>query len=399
MTTHTQKTQSMVRTTVSRCLVVGGALVLLSFLPQACSTHDILAVNIPNVIDPSQLNSPLGAAAAYAGAIGDFAFANDGDNGGTEGQILVSGVMTDEYIDSETFPTRIEYDSPGIPLTTLQILDSAAQRFDSVLTLGIDTTKADSLTARKIIYLAQVGKARALLDRAQPASVGGWDSAAAVAALVPLSFKYVTTHTAFSNREYNGLHVFNSGASVGGTGRFSVADQEGINGLNFRAATDPRVVTVLQGKGFDGTTDLWALQKYPANNSPVVVADGIEAQLIVAEDQLRNANYSTWLASLNNLRANGGVPGLAPLADPGGSPNDSLRVDLTFRERAFWLFATGHRLGDLRRLIRQYGRGSETVFPTGAYFKGGLYGPDVNLPVPRDERNNPNFTGCLNRAA
>ena len=471
MTTHTQKTQSMVRTTVSRCLVVGGALVLLSFLPQACSTHDILAVNIPNVIDPSQLNSPLGAAAAYAGAIGDFAFANDGDNGGTEGQILVSGVMTDEYIDSETFPTRIEYDSrgiteqngtltlvfrnlqrarvslevaagrlqtyaptpasrigemlalsgftkvyaaenycsgvpfgslsgaPGIPLTTLQILDSAAQRFDSVLTLGIDTTKADSLTARKIIYLAQLGKARALLDRAQPASVGGWDSAAAVAALVPLSFKYVTTHTAFSNREYNGLHVFNSGASVGGTGRFSVADQEGINGLNFRAATDPRVVTVLQGKGFDGTTDLWALQKYPANNSPVVVADGIEAQLIVAEDQLRNANYSAWLASLNNLRANGGVPGLAALADPGGSTNDSLRVDLTFRERAFWLFATGHRLGDLRRLIRQYGRGSETVFPTGAYFKGGLYGPDVNLPVPRDERNNPNFTGCLNRAA
>src|SRR3989475_237592 len=310
MTTQTQKTQSMVRTTVSRCLVVGGALVLLSFLPQACSTHDILAVNIPNIIDPNQLNSPLGAAAAYAGAIGDFAFANDGDNGGTEGQILVSGVMTDEYI------------------------DSAAQRFDSVLTLGIDTTKADSLTARKIIYLAQLGKARALLDRAQPASVGGWDSAAAVAALVPLSFKYVTTHTAFSNREYNGLHVFNSGASVGGTGRFSVADQEGINGLNFRAATDPRVVTVLQGKGFDGTTDLWALQKYPANNSPVVVADGIEAQLIVAEDQLRNANYSAWLASLNNLRANGGVPGLAALADPGGSTNDSLRVDLTFRERS-----------------------------------------------------------------
>src|SRR5213594_1381070 len=114
MTTHTQKTQSMVRTTVSRCLVVGGALVLLSFLPQACSTHDILAVNIPNVIDPSQLNSPLGAAAAYAGAIGDFAFANDGDNGGTEGQILVSGVMTDEYFDSETFPTRIEYDSRAI---------------------------------------------------------------------------------------------------------------------------------------------------------------------------------------------------------------------------------------------------------------------------------------------
>src|SRR5207249_6692925 len=33
---------------------------------------------------------------------------------GTEGQILVSGVMSDEYFDSETFPTRIEYDSRAI---------------------------------------------------------------------------------------------------------------------------------------------------------------------------------------------------------------------------------------------------------------------------------------------
>ena len=31
-------------------------------------------------------------------------------------------------------------------------------------------------------------------------------------------------------------------------------------------------------------------------------------------------------------------------------------MDLLFSERAFWMFATGHRLGDMRRLIRQYGR-------------------------------------------
>src|SRR5260370_728261 len=54
------------------------------------------------------------AVGAYNGEIGDFACGNDGDNGGTEGQILVSGVMTDEYIDVETFPTRIEYDSRAI---------------------------------------------------------------------------------------------------------------------------------------------------------------------------------------------------------------------------------------------------------------------------------------------
>ena len=30
-----------------------------------------------------------------------------------------------------------------------------------------------------------------------------------------------------------------------------------------------------------------------------------------------------------------------------------------------------HRLGDLRRLVKDYKRGAETVYPTGPYFKGG----------------------------
>jgi hypothetical protein len=56
-------------------------------------------------------------------------------------------------------------------------------------------------------------------------------------------------------------------------------------------------------------------------------------------------------------------------------------------------------LGDLRRLIRQYGRDAESVFPTGAYFKGGVYGTDVNFPIPFEEKNNPSFTGCIDRKA
>jgi hypothetical protein len=51
----------------------------------------------------------------------------------------------------------------------------------------------------------------------------------------------------------------------------------------------------------------------------------------------------------------------------------------------------------MRRLIRQLGRSPATVFPTGAYFKGGLYGTDVNFPIPFDELNNPNFTECTDR--
>jgi hypothetical protein len=75
-------------------------------------------------------------------------------------------------------------------------------------------------------------------------------------------------------------------------------------------------------------------------------------------------------------------------------------VSLLFLERAFWLYATGHRLGDMRRLIRQYGQAVDAVFPTGAYHKGGgIYGSDVNLPLPIEEQNNPNSQGCLDRNA
>jgi hypothetical protein len=59
------------------------------------------------------------------------------------------------------------------------------------------------------------------------------------------------------------------------------------------------------------------------------------------------------------------------------------------------MFSTGHRLGDLRRLVRQYGRTVNGTFPGGAYVKGGNYSTAVNLPVPVQEQNNPLFTQCI----
>ena len=75
-------------------------------------------------------------------------------------------------------------------------------------------------------------------------------------------------------------------------------------------------------------------------------------------------------------------------------------IDVLFREKAFWQFARGSRLGDLRRLIRQYGRTQDQVFPSGTFHKEGRqYGSDVNLPVTDTEKTNPNFTGCIDRSA
>jgi starch-binding outer membrane protein, SusD/RagB family len=136
----------------------------------------------------------------------------------------------------------------------------------------------------------------------------------------------------------------------------------------------------------------------------VPVANYVDAQLILAESQLA-ANDAGWLATLNALRAgptNIGaitVTGMAPLTDPG---NASARLDLLFRERAFWTFGRGQRLGDLRREIRVYNKTAAQVFPG----EGGInprknsnYGPDVNLPVPQAERNNFKFGGCTDRKA
>jgi len=425
--------------------------VLAALTLTACS--GLLDVKDPDIINPGDVQNADGAVAAYNGAIGDFAFANDGDNGGTEGQILVSGVMSDEYIDVETFPTRIEYDSRAIaerngtltavyfnlhkarvalegaasalqqyldtsktriaemlalagfthvyfaenycsavpfsarqpdgsilygdPETTTQILDRAISRFDSAL--GMTTNAA-------IVRLASVGKGRALLDKGDFVGAN-----TAVAGVTP--GQYQTAHSLSTGRQQNGVYVFNNpGGARAGTGRFAVAEAEGTNGLNFRSANDPRVVDTIIGLGFDNVSPLSVLLKYSGPTSSVQVAGYVEARLIRAEAALHGGTPLAVIDTLNAIRAdaanNGGFT-LAALTDPGTAVG---RENLLFRERAFWLFATGHRLGDLRRLARApYGRAVNTIYPIGPYPKGTVYGSNTELPVPFDERNNPKY--------
>jgi len=135
------------------------------------------------------------------------------------------------------------------------------------------------------------------------------------------------------------------------------------------------------------------------DDSAVVLASGAEARLIEAEAQLQAGDVAGWLGTLNALRATAVSPALPALSDPG---SDAARVDLLFRERAAWLYLTGHRQGDLRRLIRHYGRSQGDVYPTGPYQAAltGVYGGDVDAPIPPEERKyNPRFTGCFARGA
>lgn len=456
MTTYTKGFRAMTPTSHRRGALVGACILALALPLAGCNTNSLLNVNDPDIITPSSTQSADGAQALYSGAVGWFAAANAGDNGGTEGQILTSGLLSDEFFLSGTFPTRLQVDQRAInvqngtedgvflrlqqarsylnhsvtaletyangaddeiatafalsgyttiyfaenycegvplsdyaedgsvtygqPLTRAELLDTAAAKFDSA---------AAHTSASNLLSLVAVGQARAMVDG------GNFSGAAAAVASVPTGFEWANTHSIASGIEENGVHDF---AYL--SRRWSVSNNEGGNGLDFVTAGDPRVQVDSDSRGgFDGFSTLWLLQnKYPERDSPVPVANGVEARLIEAEAMLQGGNGAGMVGALNALRAdasNNGGYSLPPLADPGTTDG---RVDLLFRERAFWLFATGHRLGDLRRLVRQYGRAANTVFPVGTYIKGGAtYGTDVNIPVPLQEQNNPNFTKCLNR--
>jgi hypothetical protein len=416
----------------------------------------LLDTEQPNIIDPGTINSPEGAQSLRLGAIADFGFVKDGD--GTQfddGLILTGGLLADEFVHSTTPPSEQEIDQRTTALINPSLSDvyrnlhkarvgaenaaAALQQFllhpdsttdiaemqalagftyvyfgedfcsgvpfsrvsgDSLIfgtpqtttqTFGLALSKFDSALAQpglalddgSITNLAAVGKGRALLD------LDSFPQAAAAVAAVPTDFVYATEHAESPLVLQNAIWSYTNGYL------WSVADSEGVVGLPYRTAEDPRVpYTDFEDVGLDLITPQFSLDKYPDASAPVPVADGIEARLIEAEAQLQALNRSGMTTILNDLRDFFPDLGLGNLASTGSQAEAE---DQLFTERAFWLFATGHRLGDMRRLIRRYLRTPDTVFPTGAYHKGGSYGTDVNLPIPIEEQNNPNSSGCLDR--
>ncbi len=269
----------------------------------------------------------------------------------------------------------------GQPLSTQQLFQEAIARFD------------DALSGDPNSNLARIGRGRALLNN------GDFAGAAAAVAAVPTTFVHFVEHSANSGPQQNPIFVLQA------NGRYSVSEREGVNGLQYRSSNDPRLPWFQDPRnGFDAAVLLFISRRYPSFSSDVVLADGIEARLIEAEAALRAGNSGLWLTTLNDLRANVRAlmtaryenyaalvpaPGtLAALTDPG---TDDTRVDLMFQERAFWLYLTGHRHGDMRRLIRQYARTQAQVFPTGPHHRGGNYGTEVTFPISFQEVQNPNF--------
>lgn len=420
----------------------------------ACDLDEVLNVPDPDVATPESVQDVTALPAVRAGAIGDLALAVTGSGGNENGLVQYTGLFTDELIWAETFPTRGQIDRreievingtmeglfqiaqrarasaeraadayvrldpsnaaraemhalagfsyvfiaeaycSGVPfsqlvdgvatfsagLTTVQMFERAIVLFDSALT-------APGVTAT-FTNLAKVGKGRALLNLARYA-----DADAAVDG-VPTSFVYSFEYSENSARQNNGVFVVTHLNR-----RFSAATGEGQNGLPYYTEGDPRVTATLTATpAFDNSTPLYLQQKFTSRTASFPLATGTEARLIEAEAQLNAGNAVGALGTLNALRA--GTTGLSPLTlqlTADGQENQ------LFKERAYWLWLTAHRLGDLRRLIRQYGRTEDEVFPTGEFFKSGNYGDDVNFPIPFSEQNNPEYSAagaaCIDRNA
>ena len=316
----------------------------------------------------------------------------------------------------------------GAPETNVEVYTRAIGSFDTAV-MNAPAGQARSDTVRN---LAAVGKGRALMN------LGQYAEAATAVAAVPDAFRFFSFHSVATTD--NQIWALNNSA-----GRYVLGERDGTVGLNFATANDPRVPPCIGGsancRAFDpGQTRTISFDNnfgpgliagpfyvqlvFPTREADVAIVSGGEARLLEAEAFLRAGDITNWLARLNYMRANfpifkqpsnpcnasgaqvtgcptipvGGTL-LPPLVDPG---TQTAREDLLFRERAFWLFMTGHRLADMRRLVRPtaqggFGRDENTVYPNGAYVKGGLFGTDKMLIIPQAEENNPEFTGCLDR--
>jgi hypothetical protein len=313
-----------------------------------------------------------------------------------------------------------DYRSPGgfdykAGSSTEEVYTLAVAQFDSALANSPDSARYQSL--------AKVGKARALMN------LGRFPEAAAAVAGVPTNFVY----KALFALDYNGSFSNNWAWRIGNTSDpessfGTIGNNEGGNGLPFVSSNDPRVPLILAPRQsttypnsryylpawmFPNDAVWGGTSTEPKNGEDIVLSSGIEARLTEAE-VAAVADNASFLTILNALRTNctsaetcatpapagtGGVAGLPPLADPG---TRDARIELVMDERAYWMFLTAHRQGDLRRMVRVHGRPQDDVYPTGAYPMGAAqaYGNDTNIPVPNSEQQiNPMFKGCINRNA
>lgn len=316
---------------------------------------------------------------------------------------LAMGYIEEEL--AESFCNGLSFGETvnGVPQYTPQMsgVDAskvAIARFDSAL-VWLTGTDAATTAVKNAVLIA---RARAQVN------AGDFKGAAATVASVPTSYQY--------NFDYSQTTFDNEWWVMGpSVQRYTVGDsvsKAGIiqNAIPFARLNDPRVsVTNTGHPGEDNVTTFVQVNNW-GRDDPIPALSGIDARLIEAEARLQAGDLQGMTDILNALRTAPQVigvfkvPAMPALATP---PDKASAVKLFFREKALWQFERGWRMGDLRRMVRQYGLPQDQVYPTGVFVRNGTpsgnYGTEVVFPIPNaglgSEISNPNFHGCLDNNA
>jgi starch-binding outer membrane protein, SusD/RagB family len=237
---------------------------------------------------------------------------------------------------------------------------------DSVFRLAVARfaeaiTAAGTVGNTSIRDMAYLGSARAKLN------LGDYAGAKADAQQVPSGYLRVVSASDANARRQNRVVAENS----------AVNRNQSV-GAPYRTMGDTRVpVTATTVVSATGVTHYYQT-KYPTTGTALPLATYEEAQLIIAEADIRANSLATALPIINASRARGGQ-GLFL----GTTQAESLAEIVDQRRRE--LFLESHHLGDVIRysIPLQPAAGSP-------YHFGGTYGTQICLPLPAAERlNNP----------
>lgn len=214
----------------------------------------------------------------------------------------------------------------------------------------------------EILRMAYVGRARAKLN------LGDYDGAKADALLVPSGFVKNATYSATVGRRNNLVWADNA-----------AANRSSSIGEPYRSMTgDPRVpVTSTTTTSATGIRHFFQT-KYTTVSDPIPLATYEEAQLIIAEAEIRAGNLAAALPILTAERTRGAQGAFA------GTTQAEYLAELIDQRRRE-LFLESHHLGDIIRY-------NLTLSPPAGtpYHFGGTYGNQRCFPLPASERlNNP----------
>ena len=251
-------------------------------------------------------------------------------------------------------------------ITRSAALSEAEAHFTAAITATQGLSDTASVNLQRMAYL---GRARTRLD------LGNLAGAASDAGQVPANFVYNATASSISSRRNN--RVYNESNSLGVSATV---------GPVYRGMNDPRVQFLDLARTNAVGLKAYAQLKYTSAATPIPLATGDEAQLIIAEADI-GTSPATTITIIDAERAKGNQGAYTGPVDAA-----SLKSEVIDQRRRA-LFLTGTELGDI---IRYNLAASLTPAKGAAFPYGGTYGDQVCMPLPDVERlNNPVLNGGL----